>query len=259
MSIVHFYKYQAAGNDFLLVDNRAGNHAFSDDQISALCHRRFGIGADGMILLNTDSQTDFRMVYRNADGSASFCGNGCRAVVDFAHRLGHIGEHTVFNAHDGIHEAQILEGGNIRVSLQDVDAPEQKGIDDYFIHTGTEHHVRFVQDLDQYPVVEQGRSIRYSHDYPRGTNANFVERLPDGQVAFRIYERGVEDETLSSGSGATACALVAAVRFQLSSPVLMKARGGFLLVEFQPDSSGGFTGVHFIGPAQLVFETRIEL
>lgn len=259
MSVVHLYKYQAAGNDFLLVDNRSGNYSFSNEQVSALCHRRFGIGADGIILLNSDTQADFRMVYRNADGSESFCGNGCRAVVDFAHRLGQIGNRTVFMAHDGIHEAQILEDGNIRVSLQDVKAPVQKGPEDYFIHTGTEHHVRFVKDLDHYPVVDEGRRIRFSSDYPRGTNANFAELLEDGKVAFRIYERGVEDETLSSGSGATACALVAATRFQLTSPVLMKARGGFLLVEFQFLPSGGFTGVHFIGPAQLVFETRIDI
>lgn len=259
MSIVQFHKYQAAGNDFLLVDNRAGSLSLSAEQVSALCHRRFGIGADGVIFLNRDEQTDFRMVYYNADGSQSFCGNGCRAVVDFAHRLGHIGTHTRFMAHDGKHEAQILEGDNIRVSLHDVKAPEQKGADDYFVHTGTEHHIRFVQGLDHYPVVEEGRKIRYSQEYPRGTNANFVELLQDGQVAFRIYERGVEDETLSSGSGATACALTAALRFQLASPVLMKARGGYLLVEFQRKADGGFGEVHFIGPAKLVFETRLEL
>lgn len=259
MSVVHLYKYQAAGNDFILIDNRSGDHSFSNEQVAALCHRRFGIGADGIILLNSETQADFRMVYRNADGSESFCGNGCRAVVDFAHRLGQIGKRTVFMAHDGMHEAQILEDSNIRVSLRDVKAPVQKGPNDYFIHTGTEHHVRFVENLDQYPVVDEGRNIRFSSDYPRGTNANFVELLEDGKVAFRIYERGVEDETLSSGSGATACALVAATRFQLASPILMKARGGFLLVEFQSMPSGGFTGVHFIGPAQLVFETRIDL
>ena len=126
MSIVHFYKYQAAGNDFLLVDNRKGQHTFSNEQISALCHRRFGIGADGIILLSEDSQAEFRMIYHNADGSQSFCGNGCRAVVDFAHRLGHIGKKTVFMAHDGRHEAEILGEGNIRVSLNDVRAIEEK-------------------------------------------------------------------------------------------------------------------------------------
>lgn len=259
MPIIHFHKYQAAGNDFLLVDNREGIYSFTNEQVAALCHRRFGIGADGIICLNHDSQSDFRMVYRNADGSESFCGNGCRAIVDFAHRLGHIGSQTTFMAHDGIHHAQLLEDGNIRVSLQAVGAPVQKGPDDYFIYTGTEHHVKFVNGLDEYPVFAEGRTIRYSSDYPRGTNVNFVELQEGGHVAFRIYERGVEDETLSSGSGATACALVAADRFQLRSPVLMRARGGFLLIEFTRNPAGGFSEVFFTGPAQLVFETRIEL
>ena len=259
MSIVHFYKYQAAGNDFLLVDNRKGQHTFSNEQISALCHRRFGIGADGIILLSEDSQAEFRMIYHNADGSKSFCGNGCRAVVDFAHRLGHIGTKAVFMAHDGRHEAQILGEGNIRVSLNDVRAIEEKSATDFFINTGTEHHVRFVTDLDHYPVVDEGRKIRYSAAYPGGTNANFVELLPNNQVAFRIYERGVEDETLSSGSGATACALVSAKRFGISSPIVVKARGGYLLVEFQQRHDGTFTHIFFVGPAQLVFETRLDV
>jgi len=259
MSVVHFYKYQATGNDFLLIDNRQKNHAFTADQVAALCHRRFGIGADGIILLNLDPQTDFRMVYRNADGSESFCGNGCRAIVDFAHRLGHIGKTTTFTAHDGTHVAQILEDGNIRVSLRDVAASEEKTPGEFFINTGTEHHVRFVTGLDTYPVVDEGRKLRYNRElYPRGTNANFVEKIGE-QVAFRIYERGVEDETLSSGSGATASALVAANRYNLSSPLLVKARGGFLLIEFKRQNDGSFTGVYFIGPAQLVFETRIDL
>lgn len=259
MPVVHFFKYQAAGNDFLLVDNRQNQHSFTADQVAALCHRRFGIGADGIILLNTDSQADFRMEYRNADGSESFCGNGCRAVVSFANRLGHVEKETVFHAYDGMHKAQILEDGNIRVSLNDVQPPEQKSPDEYFIHTGTEHHVRFVTGLDHYPVVDEGKKIRYNTAlYPKGTNVNFVEVLGD-RVAFRIYERGVEDETLSSGSGATACALVAATRHSLRSPTLIQARGGFLLVEFQHRADGGFTGVHFIGPAQLVFETRLEI
>jgi len=259
MGVLHLYKYQATGNDFILIDNRDRNHSFSPDQVSALCHRRFGIGADGVILLNQDLQADFRMVYFNADGSESFCGNGCRAIVHFAHQLGAIGDSAVFMAHDGKHEARILEDGNIRVSLNDVAPMVQHGPEDFYIHTGTDHHVRFVSGIDDYPVFVEGRNIRNSAAYPRGTNANFVERLADGTIAFRIYERGVEDETLSSGSGATACALVASKRFNLSSPVLLKARGGYLLVEFESHSDGHFSQVHFLGPAQLVFETRLEV
>ena len=259
MSVVHFYKYQAAGNDFLLVDNRDEKHAFSNEQISQLCHRRFGIGADGIILLNRDPRADFQMVYHNADGSLGFCGNGCRAIVHFANLLGMIGSKATFTAYDGAHGAEILDDGSIRISVSDVKTIEQKSKDDFFINTGTEHHVRFVKDLDHFPVVEEGRKIRYSAEYPRGTNANFVELLPNNQVAFRIYERGVEDETLSSGSGATACALVSAQQFKLSSPVLLKARGGYLLVEFQMRQDGTFSNIYFTGPAQLVFETRLEV
>lgn len=259
MSILHLYKYQAAGNDFILVDNRKNDHAFTNEQISALCHRRFGIGADGIILLNLDPQTDFRMVYHNADGSQSFCGNGCRAIVHFANLLGHIGKQTVFTAHDGRHVAQILDDGNIRVSLNDVRSIEQKTPIDFFVNTGTEHHVRMVTTLDQYPVFEEGRKVRYSAEYPKGTNVNFVERLPNNHVAFRIYERGVEDETFSSGSGATACALVSAREFGLPSPVMLKARGGYLLVEFTLHADGSFTDIFFTGPAQPVFETRLQV
>lgn len=259
MSVVQFYKYQAAGNDFILVDNRTGEHAFSSSVISALCHRRFGIGADGLILLQQDSMTDFRMVYHNADGSESFCGNGCRAIVHFANQLGMIGNKAIFMAFDGRHEAEILQDGNIRISLSDVHAIAQKTPQDFFIHTGTEHHVRFVKNLEEYPVVDEGRKIRYSADYPRGTNANFVEILENQHVAFRIYERGVEDETFSSGSGATACALVSAQQFGLPSPVILKARGGYLMVEFQKRQDGTFSGIHFTGPAHLVFETRLDV
>lgn len=259
MSIVHFYKYQATGNDFILVDNREGAHRFSNAHISSLCNRRFGIGADGLILLNKDAQADFRMVYHNADGSVSFCGNGCRAIVHFANLLGLINTETVFMAHDGSHTGEILTDGNIRVSLMDVKSIEQKTREDFFVTPGTEHTVRFVSNLDAYPVVEEGRKIRYSNLYPRGTNANFVELLPGGQVAFRIYERGVEDETLSSGSGATACALVSARQFGLMPPIVLKTRGGYLLVDFKMLQDGTFTDIHFVGPAQLVFETRLEV
>lgn len=259
MSVVHFYKYQATGNDFLLVDNREGTHSFSASQISRLCNRRFGIGADGVILLNEDGLTDFRMVYYNADGSPGFCGNGCRAIVHFANLLGCITTKAVFMAHDGKHSAELLSDGNIRISLLDVKGIEQRAKGDFFITAGTEHNVRFVTNLDAYPVVEEGRKIRYSPLYPGGTNANFVELLPEGHVAFRIYERGVEDETLSSGSGATACALVSAKQFGLTPPIMLKARGGYLLVDFKVLPDGTFTDIHFVGPTQLVFETRLEI
>ena len=260
MTKIHFYKYQATGNDFVVVDNREGKYAFSDAQITKICDRRFGLGADGLILLNLDPLLDFRMVYHNSDGSKSFCGNGCRAIVHLANRLGLIGETTSFAAHDGQHDAFILPNGLIRVSLANVQSIEQKTENDFFVITGTEHSVRMVKKLEDYPVVEEGRKIRYSQMYsPRGTNADFVEVSKDGKVSFRIYERGVEDETYSSGSGATACALVAAHKFALSSPVGLEARGGSVLVEFKTGQDGTFSNIFFTGPVQLVFETELRI
>lgn len=255
MSKIRFYKYQATGNDFVLVDNRDGNLSFSDDQVSGICDRRFGIGGDGLILLEKDASHDFRMVYRNRDGSASFCGNGCRAIIHFANHLGMIGNQATFSAHDGSHRAEILEDRSIKVSLVDVTSIEKKTSEDFYINTGTDHHVRFVKDLGHYPVVEEGRKIRYSDIYqPRGTNVNFVELKKDGMVSFRIYERGVEDETYSSGSGATACALVASSVRGLPSPIHLISKGGPLRVDFERPTQGRFTHIYFTGPVQQVFE-----
>ena len=227
---IHFHKYQAAGNDFVLVDNRAGKLSFSEVQISKICDRRFGIGADGIILIEKDGSADFKMIYHNADGSRSFCGNGCRAAVHFAHRLGVIRTQATFSAHDGMHKAEMLDNGNIRFSLNDVKTIEHKG-EDLYINTGTDHHIRFVKDLEVYPVVDEGRKIRYSELYkPAGTNADFVEVHANHHVSFRIYERGVEDETWSSGSGAAACALAVAHLYGYPSPIKLNARGGQLEV-----------------------------
>lgn len=256
---IHFYKYQATGNDFVLVDNREGKLSFSTSQISTLCDRRFGIGADGLILLEKDTQLDFKMIYYNSDGSQSFCGNGCRAIIHLAHRLGVIGNSATFSAHDGRHTAQILPNGLIRFSLSDVKEIENRS-EDFYINTGTDHHVRFVRDLKACPVVEEGRKIRYSDLYkPRGTNANFVEVHPNNDVSFRIYERGVEDETYSSGSGATACALVVAKKFGHRSPIKLSTRGGQLEVEFETRQNGTFSNIYLTGPVQLVFETDSEV
>ena len=256
MTSIHFYKYQATGNDFVLVDNREGKLSFSISQISTLCDRRFGIGADGLILLEKDPQLDFKMIYHNSDGSQSFCGNGCRAIIHLAHRLGVIGNSATFSAHDGRHTAQILPNGLIRFSLKDVKTIENKG-EDFYINTGTDHHVRFVKDLKDYPVVEEGRKIRYSDLYkPRGTNADFVEVHPNNDVTFRIYERGVEDETYSSGSGATACALVVAKKIGRRSPIKLDTRGGQLEVEFENRQNGTFSNIYITGPVRLVFETE---
>lgn len=258
-SSIRSYKYQATGNDFVLVDNREGSLVFTVAQISKICDRRFGIGADGLILLEKDPALDFKMVYYNSDGSEGFCGNGCRAVVHFANKLGVIKDRASFTAFDGRHDAQILPDGLVRFSLRDVNKVETKN-EDYYINTGTDHHVRFVKNLSTYPVFDEGRKVRYSDLYqPKGTNVDFVEINPDNSVSFRIYERGVEAETYSSGSGATACALVLAAKTGRPSPVKLSAPGGQLEVTFKTGAAGTFHDIFLTGPVQLVFETKYDL
>jgi diaminopimelate epimerase len=262
---VHFYKYQATGNDFILLDNRSGGITLPPDRIKALCDRRFGIGADGIILLEKDDQQDFKMVYFNSDGSQSLCGNGCRSAIDLASKLNLINGRALFSAYDGVHQGTILQDGRIRLQLKDVSKVERKG-KDFFIHTGSPHLIRFVNKLRDFPVLEEGKKIRYSSEYePGGTNVNFVKLMPDNRIAVRTYERGVENETLSCGTGVTAAAL--ASFFQgYSSPVQVQAEGGELTVEFEaqgnPQSTGQavtFTSIFLVGPAKMVFEGDLEL
>jgi diaminopimelate epimerase len=234
-----------------------------------VCDRRFGVGADGLILIENTEEADFNMVYYNSDGSQSLCGNGCRSAVEFASTLGIIDKTTSFNAFDGVHQASILEDQTIRLKMSDVSGIKKLN-DAYFIDTGSPHYVRFVKQLDELNVVESGRKVRNSDVFkPGGTNANFVELLPDNTIAVRTYERGVEDETLSCGTGVTAAALAASLT-GYSSPIMVKVKGGSLAVEFkagEPDTglaAGGnisatFVDIFLIGPAKMVFEGDLEL
>ncbi|MGE0770726.1 MAG: diaminopimelate epimerase [Cyclobacteriaceae bacterium] len=260
---VHFYKYQAAGNDFVLIDNRDGRLNISIEQVKQICNRRFGVGGDGLILLEKDPSADFNMVYFNSDGSQSLCGNGCRTAIDLASKLQMINGSTRFSAYDGPHHGSILEDGLIRLQMNDVTEVKRLG-DDFFIHTGSPHVIRFVSDLKNYPVVEEGRTVRYSERFqPAGTNVNFVELLEGNTLAIRTYERGVEDETMSCGTGITAAALAAHFR-GFHSPVRVKARGGELKVEFRATISNSgqadrFHGIFLIGPAKMVYQGELEL
>lgn len=260
---IHFYKYQAAGNDFVLIDNREGHLSVSIDQVKHICDRKFGVGGDGLILLEKDPSADFKMVYFNSDGSQSLCGNGCRTAIDLASKLKMINGSTRFSAYDGPHRGSILEDGLIRLQMNDVAEVKRLG-DDFFIHTGSPHVIRFVSDLENHPVVDEGRAIRYSEPLkPGGTNVNFVELLEENTLAIRTYERGVEDETLSCGTGITAAALAAHFK-GYQSPVRVKARGGDLKVEFQasaPNSGQAdrFHGIFLIGPAKMVYQGELEL
>lgn len=253
-----FQKYQATGNDFVIVDNRDGQHSFSADQIKKICDRRFGVGADGIMLIEKHPSVDFNLVYYNADGSASLCGNGSRAAVKMASSLGMLNGKTKFNAYDGLHEATLLSNGNVRLKMNDVKEVKKLN-NDFFINTGSPHFIQFVKEIKNFPVFEEGRKIRYSDSFkPGGTNANYVELLGSNSIFVRTYERGVEDETLSCGTGVTAAALASSFH-QYSSPVSVKTLGGELSVEFNLRHDGSFGDIFLIGPAKMVFQGTLEL
>lgn len=256
---IRFYKYQGAGNDFIMIDDRDRGFDLEKEAIAALCDRRFGIGADGLILLQDDRDYDFRMVYFNADGGeGSLCGNGGRCAVRFAGDLGLIGTSTRFTAVDGEHVAN-LDPKVVRLGMGDVNSIETLG-EAYFLNTGSPHYVEFVADVDKTDVVGKGRAVRYGALYgPRGgTNVNFAEVVEENHLRVRTYERGVEDETLACGTGVTGCALVAAEIFGWTGPVKVDARGGELSVEFNRTAPGGvFSDIRLTGPATYVFQGTI--
>ena len=272
---LHFSKYQATGNDFVLIDNRSGKYSFTQDQIERVCDRKFGIGADGLMLIEKHPVLDFNLVYYNRDGSQSLCGNGSRAAVQMAASLGMMNGKTKFNAYDGTHVAEILPAGIIKLKMNDVSKVQQLG-EDFFMNTGSPHFIRFVKNIRQYPIFEEGRKIRYTDSFkPGGTNVNFVELLPDNTIFVRTYERGVEDETLSCGTGVVASALAASLK-NYTSPIKVKTLGGDLSVEFASKQSVNTSGlsavqsdltpsgsifgdIFLVGPAKLVFEGDLEL
>ena len=253
-----FYKYQGTGNDFIMIDDRAVS--FDDknlDLVRMLCDRKFGIGADGLILIRNHPDFDFEMVYFNSDGSQSMCGNGARCAVAFSSFLGIVKDSTRFLAIDGPHEA-ILRNNQVELLMGEVNGIEDRE-DDFFVNTGSPHHIRFVQEIQNYPVFEQGKSVRYASRYsPAGTNVNFLEDLGSEEVFVRTYERGVENETLSCGTGVTAAALVYGSQKGLNQ-VKIKTLGGNLSVKFQENGKGGFQDIWLIGPAEQVFSGKISI
>jgi len=255
---MQFYKYQGTGNDFIIIDDRREQFNLSAEKIAHLCHRRFGIGADGLILLQQATGYDFKMVYYNADGTlGTMCGNGGRCIVRFAADLDIIKEKAHFIAVDGPHTA-FVDADKISLQMMDVHAIDQHA-DDFFTNTGSPHFVRFVKQVQFYDVKNVGASIRYSEAYEpiQGTNANFVEPLDAQTIFVRTYERGVEDETYSCGTGVTAAALVSHVFQGMNSPVQIKTLGGELAVSFQGNLQDGFSEIFLIGPAKQVFKGEI--
>lgn len=280
--IFKFYKYQGAGNDFLIADNRDGSVVLSTEQIASLCDRRYGIGADGLMLLDApQGDVDFCMTYYNSDGSGGMmCGNGGRCIVAFAADMGI--KDFLFHAADGFHRADILSvEGNVRtISLQmkNVGSCEYHesliGVsvpsDGYFLDTGTRHYVRIVKDLDSYDVTGEGRDIRYNavELQPVGANVNFIEPLSEGVLKVRTYEKGVEDETFACGTGIVA-SCIAAYRAGIRPSRVsgdqvtydVKAKRDCLKVSFRPLEifKGVAEDVYLIGPATFVAEVSVPL
>ena len=258
---LEFYKYQGTGNDFVMIDNRSNIFPKENTQLVAhLCDRRFGIGADGLILLDNDATTDFRMVYYNSDGNlSSMCGNGGRCLVAFAKKLNVIQNETTFMATDGLHYATV--GADGIVSLQMIDVAEIKNTLDYsFLNTGSPHHVQLVTDLEHYNVKENGAAIRYGDLYgQQGSNINFVKKIDDATFSLRTYERGVEDETLACGTGATAVAIAMSAIGQTDlNTIHLNVEGGKLAVSFDIED-GKYTNVFLKGPAEFVFKGTIQI
>lgn len=255
---INFQKYQATGNDFIMIDNRNGTVNLIKEQITKLCDRKFGIGADGMILIQEHASADFEMVYFNPDGSQSLCGNGSRCAVNYAHSLGLIENKTTFEAYDGEHTAEILPSGWVKLRMKDVQnvRPVANGT---FIDTGSPHLVKEVIRLDQYNVFKEGKTIRNGGLFKAsGVNVNFTEVLDNNELFVRTYERGVENETLSCGTGVTAAAIAASQK-GLKSPVRIKTLGGNLEVAFEKGQNDYYSKVYLIGPAEYVFSGSVSI
>lgn len=249
-----FYKYQGTGNDFVMIDNRQQVFSKTHEKlIRFLCDRRFGVGADGLILLENSTTADFKMIYFNADGNeGSMCGNGGRCIVAFAKYLNVISNHTTFEAVDGVHHATIEDG---IVSLQMHDVFNIKKLTSHvFLDTGSPHHVQFENNISDFDIKTVGRNIRNTIYGKAGSNVNFVKKIDESTFKMRTYERGVEDETLACGTGATAVAIAMNFLNETSnSDIKLLVEGGELQVSFKVNS-GMYTEVFLTGKAEQVFK-----
>ena len=256
-----FHKYQGTGNDFVILDNRDERYnGLTNEQVRFLCNRRFGIGADGLMLLNNAAGYDFEMKYYNADGGeSSMCGNGGRCLVKFAAEMGIIKSEYKFLAIDGEHDATINTDGKVALKMNDVESV-QSDYNKHILNTGSPHYVEITGDVMNLDVYERGRAIRFSDEFKaRGINVNFVQHTEEtDRIIVRTYERGVEDETYSCGTGVTAAAVVSYHNENGYNYVNVETKGGELAVEFDKIDDS-FKNIWLIGPAEKVFEGEIEI
>ncbi|MFZ1262304.1 MAG: diaminopimelate epimerase [Chitinophagaceae bacterium] len=258
---LHFFKYQGTGNDFILADNRKNDITLTTAQIHQLCDRKFGIGADGLMLLQDRTGFDFEMKYYNADGHpGSMCGNGGRCMAKFAYQLGIHRESYHFLAADGAHEAEIDTEGIVSLKMKDVKSIS-KFHGDSIVDTGSPHYVKMVTNLTELDVFKKGYEIRHSKEFDdEGINVNFVEQLEEPDNIFvRTFERGVEDETLSCGTGVTAAALVCYHNENGFNEVEVKTLGGILTVEFDRLDDNHYEDIWLCGPAEKVYEGTVDI
>ena len=256
---IRFSKYQGTGNDFVIIDNRDGSIALSNQQIEFLCDRRFGVGADGLIVLGIAAGYDFSMAYYNADGTeGTMCGNGGRCLVQYAHDHGIVKENYLFIAIDGPHEASIESNGWIHLKMSDVNAVET-GENFFVTNTGSPHYVQLVKDIKHFDVFAKGKAIRYNERFKtEGVNINFIE-FHDDHLFVRTYERGVENETYSCGTGVTASAITTHLNKLGEHSVSIKTIGGDLAVSFNNQGGGHFNDIWLQGPGTFVYSASINL
>lgn len=257
---INFFKYQGTGNDFIIIDNRENIISLNEFQIKYLCDRRFGIGADGLMLLENHAELDFNMVYYNSDGNEStMCGNGGRCIVDFANKLGIFNKKTSFSAIDGIHKALINVDHSISLQMQDVTNIDIVNTN-FFLNTGSPHYVAFKENVKEIDVYSRGKELRNSNEFaPDGTNVNFVEFQGD-KIFVRTFERGVENETLSCGTGVTASAIAASLyKDSDKNSYDIITLGGNLHVSFVKENKNTFKDIWLSGPATLVYSGEINI
>lgn len=256
---LNFYKYQGTGNDFILIDNRANDIFLSQAQVAHICHRQFGVGGDGLMLLEKSEHHDFKMVYYNSNGlESSMCGNGGRCISLFAQDLGMVKEDAVFEATDGLHYATI-DDGMVELKMKDVHhIAEDK--DAFVLNTGSPHYVIYCNDVKSLDINKEGAAIRNNVTYRKeGINVNFVQVLADKTLFVATFERGVENETLSCGTGVTAAALVHIREKIGGNYVRVQTKGGTLLVKCVNQTRQDFKDIFLCGPAKRVFTGEIEV